>query len=317
MTPAEPLCPACGEPLPAAPAIRGADRLHGVPGEFVVHVCRSCGSGRTLPHVPPEQLATLYPSSYNAYALPRDPALRAAATVLFRWRYWRALRRPPLGELRAMAPGRVLDVGSGRGDLGVVLRERGWRVTGIEPSKDACEEAIARGVSTVLGTLSNGSETLGGGFDAVVFQHSLEHVDEPLEDLQAARRQLRPGGLVLISLPNFGSWQARRFRADWFHLDLPRHRCHFTARGIETLLRRAGLDPARPATSTSADGLPMSLQFRRYGGRRYKQGAALYVVTALSLASSPLTALVDRAAGQGDVLHAVGRRPETGSPAAP
>ena len=92
---------------------------------------------------------------------------------------------------------------------------------------------------------------------------------------------------------------------------------HFTARGIETLLRRAGLDPARTATSTSADGLPMSLQYRRYGGRRYKQGAALYVVTALSLASSPLTALVDRAAGQGDVLHAVGRRPETGSPPAP
>ena len=121
------------------------------------------------------------------------------------------------------------------------------------------------------------------------------------------------GGLVLVSLPNFGSWQARRFRADWFHLDLPRHRSHFTARGIETLLRRAGLDPARTATSTSADGLPMSLQYRRYGGRRYKQGAALYVVTALSLASSPLTALVDRAAGQGDVLHAVGRRPETGS----
>ena len=124
------------------------------------------------------------------------------------------------------------------------------------------------------------------------------------------------GGLVLISLPNFGSWQARRFRADWFHLDLPRHRSHFTARGIETLLRRAGLDPARTATSTSADGLPMSVQYRRYGGRRYKQGAALYVVTALSLASSPLTALVDRAAGQGDVLHAVGRRPETGSPPA-
>jgi hypothetical protein len=61
----------------------------------------------------------------------------------------------------------------------------------------------------------------------------------------------------------------------------------------------------------------MSLQYRRYGGRRYRQGAALYAVTALSLASSPLTALVDRAAGQGDVLHTVGRRPlEAGSPPA-
>jgi SAM-dependent methyltransferase len=266
-------------------------------------VCGACGSGRTVPHVPTERLGELYPDAYNAYALPANPLARAAATGLFRWRYRQALRRPPLGELRWRPPGGLLDVGSGRGDLGVTLRE--WDVTGLEPSPDACEEARARGVPTIQGTLT--TAVLDGRFDALVFQHSLEHVAEPLDDLRAAAGVLRPGGLALISLPNFGCWQARRFGADWFHLDLPRHRSHFTRRGLEDLIRRAGLSPAATSTSTSADGLPMSLQYRRYGRRHFDAGAGLYLTTGASLAAAPLTALADRVAGEGDLLHGVAR----------
>lgn len=301
-------CPACGVSLPDAPAIRGRDRLHGIPGEFDVHVCTGCGSGRTLPAVPTERLGDLYPAAYNAYALPGNPVLRAAATGLFRWRYWRGLRRPPLGALKGITPGRLLDVGSGRGDLGVTLAPHGWDVTGLEPSPDACEQARSRGVRTVQGTLSTAAGEVGDGYDVIVFQHSLEHVAEPLEDLRAAAASLRPGGLVLISLPNFGSWHARRFASTWFHLDLPRHRSHFTPRGLEDLIRRAGLAPAGLSRSTSADGLPMSLQYRRFGERRYRTGLGLYVTTALALASAPLTALTDRAARDGDLLHATARR---------
>ena len=294
-------CPACGAALPGEPAIRGSDRLHGIPGDFAVHVCPACRSGRTTPIVPTGRLGELYPQAYNAYALPANRLARAAATGLFRWRYWRGLRRPPLEVLRQRPPGRLLDVGSGRGDLGVTLRD--WDVTGLEPSPDACEEARARGVPTVQGTLT--TATVDGPFDAVVFQHSLEHVAEPLDDLRIARELLETGGLVVVSLPNFGSWHARRFGADWFHLDLPRHRSHFTAYGLATLLRRAGFDQERITTSTSADGLPMSLQYRRFGERRYREGFALYAATAVTLASAPLTALLDR---DGDVLHAVASR---------
>jgi SAM-dependent methyltransferase len=163
-------------------------------------------------------------------------------------------------------------------------------------------------VHTVEGTLSTSvAEVADGGFDAVVFQHSLEHVAEPLDDLRAAAGVVRPDGLALISLPNFGCWQARRFGADWFHLDLPRHRSHFTPGGLEALMRRAGLSPAGISTSTSADGLPMSLQYRRYGRRHFDAGAGLYLTTGASLAAAPLTALANRVAGEGDLLHGVAR----------
>ena len=145
----------------------------------------------------------------------------------------------------------------------------------------------------VQGTLT-GAE-LAGGFDAVVFEHSLEHVVEPREDLARAQALLRPGGLVVVAVPNFGSRQARRFRAAWFHLDLPRHRTHFTARGLELLLRESGFDAVELGTSTTPDGLPNSIQYRLFGRRR-----SSYLLTALSLALLPLTA----ALAGGDELYA-------------
>src|SRR5438105_1870319 len=283
-------CPACGEELPERVALRGFDRLHGTPGSFEVHVCDSCGSGRTFPLVPSGELARFYPESYNAYALPSNRLPHLLATALFRRRYGKALRRGPLRALRGLPPGRLLDVGAGRGDLGVVLGEHGWQVTGLEPSADACKEGRRRGVSMVHGTLGTATAAeLGTGYDAVVFQHALEHVVEPRTDLGRTLELLRPGGLLLVTLPNFGSWQSRRFGSAWFHLDLPRHRAHFTAAGVERLLGRTGFTDVRTTTSTSADGLPMSLQYRAFGGRRFQSGAGRYAFIAATLAALPVT----------------------------
>ena len=298
------LCPACGAPLAQPAALRGIDRLHGVPGEFSVAVCGRCGSGRTLPLVSTEELNHLYPNEYNAYALPPNSLLRALATALFRARYARALRTGSLRVLRSLPPGHLLDVGSGRGDLGLVLGEAGWDVIGLEPSGEACAYARARGVDTVQGTLLDGAP-VGTNYDAVVFNHSLEHVVEPLEDLEAARSLLREGGVITLSVPNFGSWQRRRFQRSWFHLDLPRHRSHFTRGGLESLLQRAGFVDIQTGTSTSADGLPMSVQYRLFGHRRFDSGTIRYAFVGVTLLAVPFTVTLDRIGGEGDILHAV------------
>jgi SAM-dependent methyltransferase len=271
-------------------------------------VCDRCGSGLTTPVVPAADLAALYPEGYGAHGLPSQLVLRALATALFRLRYRRALRRLPLRVLRERDGGSLLDVGSGRGDLGVVAGELGWDVTAIEPSAAAAEAARRRGVRSVTGTLATALVELEPPYDAVVFQHSLEHVADPAADLARARSLLRPGGGVLVTVPNFGSWQARRFGATWFHLDLPRHRAHFTALGLATLLERAGFEDATTSTSTSADGLPMSLEYRLFGGSR-ANGIGRYAEMAAAVLLTPLSAAVGGVAGDGDVLHAVAVAP--------
>jgi hypothetical protein len=100
---------------------------------------------------------------------------------------------------------------------------------------------------------------------------------------------------VVVAVPNFGSRQARRFGDAWFHLDLPRHRTHFTPRGLDLVLRESGFDAVELGTSTTPDGLPNSVQYRLFGRRRGSN-----VLTALSLALLPLTA----ALAGGDELYA-------------
>jgi SAM-dependent methyltransferase len=209
-----------------------------------------------------------------------------------------------------VSPGRLLDVGAARADLGVVLGSYGWTVTGLEPSAEACEEARGRGVHMIQGTLGSvDADDLGSGYDALVFRHSLEHVVEPKEDLGRARELLRPGGLLLIALPNFGSWQSRRFGSRWFNLDLPRHRSHFTPVGLERLLRDSGFEQVEIATSTTADGLPGSLEYRLFGRRLFRAGIPLYAMFLLALALVPLSALANALGGGGDELDASALRP--------
>ena len=298
-------CPACDAALPERAALHGRDRLYGLPGAYDVLVCAECGTGLTTPILAADELARLYPSGYAAYGLPAQPLLRAAAIALFRMRYRRALRQLPLSVLRERQPGRLLDVGSGRGDLGVVAAELGWDATGLEPSLEAAVAARERGVATVVGTLDSGA--LDPPYDVVIFQHSLEHVADPFGAMQRARELLCPHGSVLVTVPNFGSWQSERFQDAWFHLDLPRHRSHFTPAGLERLLERAGFVGVRTATSTSADGLPMSVEYRVLG--RSRGGAARYAEIGAVVALTPVTALLGSAVRGGDLLHAVASTP--------
>lgn len=118
--------------------------------------------------------------------------------------------------------------------------------------------------------------------------------------------------MLLVTVPNFGSWQSRRFRGAWFHLDLPRHRSHFTPAGLERALRAAGFEHPEVTSSTTADGLQLSLQYRFFGRRRFRSGVSLYATVALSRALLPLTEVANALGGGGDQLGASAARPDAG-----
>lgn len=299
-------CPICAAAL-HEPRILSPDRLHGTAGFFEVSVCSQCGAGVTLPPATDAELARFYPAGYGPYERPSGPLVRLVSSVIRWWQGVLVRRAPPLSALRPRAPGRGLDVGAGRGDLSAMLQARGWDMVAVEPSSEAAAAARNRGLEVrtgVLGTVQLEHDH----YDFAVFQHSLEHTNDPVGDLRLTRGALKPGGIALISVPNFGSWQSRRFGGHWYHLDLPRHRIHFTGSALKRALHEAEFVDVALYRSSSAVGLAASLQYRIAGRCLFPDGLRLRLAAGLCAATLPVTAVLDRLLGEGDTLHAVGRR---------
>jgi SAM-dependent methyltransferase len=285
----------------------GCDRWHGIDGVFAVVRCVACGLASTEPRLSGEALARYYPSDYYTNVEPEAPVEPSGINRLIAQTRQRLLERfGPFRDLYAARPGRLLDVGCGSGGLAAEFIARGWSATGIEPSEAAARAARGRGVEMHVGTLAD-APFAPGSFDAVTFNHSLEHVPDPLGDLRAAARLAKPGGIVAVSVPNFGSWERRVFGSRWFQLDLPRHLNHFDRNSLAALAGRAGLDVRRTWSSSNVVSLPGSLQYAVRGRMAWGEGT-LY---RLGYLLWPLEQPLDRLLG-GDCLHMVARA--SGSP---
>ena len=154
-------------------------------------------------------------------------------------------RRAQQVTTAAGGSGRVLDAGCGPGHLLAQFRALGWRTVGTEADERAA--AIPR-ANYGLEVLTDDVRDLrfpDRTFDAVVSWHTLEHMRHPAQTLDKIARLLRPGGVFLVSVPNFSSPEAQANPPAWFHLEVPRHLCHFPAAVLREHLERRGLKIVR------------------------------------------------------------------------
>ena len=121
----------------------------------------------------------------------------------------------------------MLDVGAGQGRFVAAARAAGYDATGLEPSRRGLARASSLGVSLIPAGVDD-AEIPAGSQDAVVLWHVLEHLERPAAALARIHEWLVPGGGLLLGVPNLDSWQARLSGDRWYHLDVPRHRTHFT-----------------------------------------------------------------------------------------
>lgn len=200
--------------------------------------CMGCGLGRLDPLPSPTELAEFYPADY--YGSPgakfepfTEAVVRFVGTV-----HVQCLSRtlPPNA--------RILDVGCGRGVLLSALADRGHEVHGMDVSATAVAGADPRARIKVAGCLTE-CDYPDDAFDQVILWHVLEHLPNPREVLTEIRRILKPGGQLIVAVPNFSSLQSRWAGPAWFHLDLPRHLFHFPVSGLRQLLDRTGFTVAR------------------------------------------------------------------------
>jgi SAM-dependent methyltransferase len=195
--------------------------------EFRIVRCRRCSLVRMNPRPVEADIHRYYHDDfYRAQETPDD-----------------ALRNMD-ARLRAMAQhvcryptGRLLDVGCFRGEFMEHLRSRhGWDVAGIEFSQ---RPPNFYGLDIFYGDIA-AAPYEDASFDVVTIWAVLEHVYHPAQTLAHVGRLLKPGGTVIILVPNFNSLPARFMHHD----DIPRHITMFTRRTLGRMLRSAGLRPS-------------------------------------------------------------------------
>jgi SAM-dependent methyltransferase len=196
---------------------------------YTLDYCSDCGTAS----VPPEERGGEGPELYRlgSYA----PVGRLARGPLEPLR--RLAERDRLRAFRGLSRGAaVLEIGAGDGRFLAALEREGFAVRGIDP--------FARGDRVEPVSLEEAD--LGpAAFDAAIFWHVLEHLDDPADALVRAREALMPGGMLVVAVPNAGGLQARLGGDRWFQRDVPRHAVHFTERGLRALVVRSGFEPTR------------------------------------------------------------------------
>lgn len=290
----------------AEPELAGTD--------FTLARCQVCGTAITLEPAPP--------ASHEAGAYrPGRPRLYGAARPLLE-----VFDRRRLALLRGLvpAPGRLLDAGAGRGRFVASARRAGYDAFGLEPSKRGAEAAAELGVPVLHAAIET-AEVDPASIDAITLWHVLEHLDDPGPALDRLRSWLRPGGALLIGVPNLDSLQARVCPAGWYHLDVPRHRVHYTLEGLHRLLRAHGFEPVRShhvLLEHNPYGMWQTLvnRFTRRPSYLYNLlkrnvpvASADLVITLAALPLAPLAALAELGAGlarRGGSVAVLARRGE-------
>ncbi len=207
-----------------------AQRLYSIEGvsEELVE-CENCGLGSLYPMPTAERIQSFYPAEYYG-----EPTAKFEPLVEFGVRLGAKMRVESLvGDLPTES--KVLDIGCGRGVMLRALLDLGHEAHGVEIAPEAAPGADSRAQIRIAPELVKaGYEE--NTFDAVIMWHVLEHLPHPEQTLAEIRRILRPGGRLILAVPNFGSLQSQRTGNDWFHLDLPRHLYHFTPETLQRLL---------------------------------------------------------------------------------
>ena len=228
-------CPACGER-------KLQDFLlcqdHTVSKEFFqIQSCQECGFRFTNPRPQEELIAPYYASEeYISHSNTNKGLFNRLYQIV---RYF-TLRNKVKKVLSACLgkKGKLLDIGCGTGHFLEVAKQRKWEVAGMEPDEQARQQAEERLGQKIYGSLQ---EIEGCNlYDAITLWHVLEHVHQLDRMLLKIKSILKPGGKLLIAVPNSYSDDAKHYRQHWAAYDVPRHLYHFGQLQIREILEAKG-----------------------------------------------------------------------------
>lgn len=207
------------------------DDKSGIVGRVRIAQCKLCGLGISLP--PITDIGFLYESRESQDF---QPDTRGLAYRIKNFAFRRAATR--LRRQMPTKPETLLDFGCGSGQftrcLGNVMLQT--EVVGSDFHADPPPELEDHAY------LSQSQRAVRHGtFDAVIAMHVLEHDNDPELLLKEIVAMVKPGGTVVIEVPNINCVWARLLGRHWDAWYVPYHRVHFSRTALNAMINKASL----------------------------------------------------------------------------
>lgn len=269
----------------------------GLVPDVCVTRCQHCGVGITLP--PIADVSFLYADRLSQDFQPDTSGLaRLIKTVAFRHQARTLLRR--MGR----PAGRIVDFGCGSGlftrSLGDVAKDAEVIGTDFHPTPPpALSDRPYRSAAEASG--------LAGTADAVIAMHVLEHDDDTDALLARIARHVRPGGLVMLEVPNVDCIWISVFGRFWDAWYAPYHRVHFTRASLRSAVEGGGL------TVVSEGSASVPTMGRTIANLLHRRNNLFYIL--LSAVLHPIQRLGEALTGRPSALQILARKPTVSGPA--
>lgn len=234
---------------------------------FTIVRCKKCKLVYLNPRPSKDTISKYYPDNYRTRKMLKTELIESKIKTFRTKRKALFFKNPWYLEF---PPGtNVMDIGCGSGELLLRLKELSCNPYGIDID-DTASKFLREVMSLLVITwdIDNGIPFTDDFFDVIIMRHSLEHVYNPVHVLHEIRRALKPGGLLLIGVPNIDSFVSKITGIYWGDLDVPRHLFHFSPHTISILLINTGF-------SFSIDKIHHEMKLRRISIERWIAAAYL------------------------------------------
>ncbi len=142
-------------------------------------------------------------------------------------------------EKEKPARGLLLDIGAATGTFVKAAKNHGWNAVGLEISEYAAAAGRSKGMTIQTGTVDS-AQFNEHSFDVITLWDVFEHFPEPRPALTKISTWLKPGGLLVMNLPDAGSLYARLMGKHWQLIIPPEHLHLFNKKNLSALLTEHG-----------------------------------------------------------------------------